>query len=414
MADDGDPVFDTDGIQKLFAKAKSSGETYSFAFGLASKPKECGFAVHLRKPGAVLKKELKSSSKAIRKACFGTFTLDGALVKLSSEKPLKGIVKQLKVRFREEGLLKFKPILVGPDGAEIDEETLPDDTGDDEDDDALDQAEAVEAEASPDTDTLKARLVAVRARIEALDKDRAAPLVAAFAKAVGQVRDGDTGAAAQTLDLIARALDRLAPPAAAPAAAPAGGDAAAKMTQALTTLVPRIRALAAGPAQQALAASAREAQALIAGGDAPAAVAALKALAAEIAAAERDSTAPATVEIWTTAKEQVDTGIAKLQSALRGAGHPDTDRIAEFGLAGLSGGGVQTAMMAALMDYDRAAPADRAKAAGKLRKAIGDYRSFLSGNRLVELCEGNPFGVAVDIRGPFTAALGQIEDRLPA
>jgi hypothetical protein len=74
MADTPNPAFDADDIGKLFNKAKTSGEAYSFAFGLASKPEECGLVVHLRKPPATLKKDLKKASSAVKKVCFGTFT----------------------------------------------------------------------------------------------------------------------------------------------------------------------------------------------------------------------------------------------------------------------------------------------------------------------------------------------------
>ena len=419
MAED-DAAFDLGEIEKLFTKAKSSGEAYPFAFGLASKPEECGFAVHLRKAGPVLKKEMKSASRSIKKACFGTFTMDGNDVRLSSDKPVKGIIKQLKKRFRDAGLMKYKPMLVGPDGAEIDEESLPDDT-DEVDDDAdeaaaEDVAEEAPAEAAPaeaaadDLAALKARLLAIRPRLDGVPKEQAGPVVAAFTKAVGQVRDGDAAGAAATMDAIERALDRLS---AAPPAPPPGatGDAAARLTAALASLVPRIRALPAGPALQALADQARAAHALIAAGDAAGAAAALKALAADLAAAEKGGAEPAAspLDIWNAAKEQVDTGITKLQAALRGVKHPQTDRIAEFGLAGLSGSGVQTAIIASLMSYNRAAAAERAQAAPAVIAAIGAYRSFLGSSKLVDLCERNPFGVALDIRGVIGRALDEIE-----
>lgn len=45
---------------------------------------------------------------------------------LKPTKPLKGIVKQLKRKFREEKITKFKPVLVDMAGNTLDEETLPD------------------------------------------------------------------------------------------------------------------------------------------------------------------------------------------------------------------------------------------------------------------------------------------------
>lgn len=428
MEEEANAAFDTDGIEKLFNKAKSSGGSYPFAFGLASKVEDCGFLVHLRKPGKLLKKEVKAAGKSIRKACFGTFTLDGGDVLLSTAKPVKGMIRQLRKRFREEGLFKYNPVLVGPDGAVIDEDSLPDDEVEDEDEDeGADEgaeAEGADAEApdaadqGPDPAALRDRLVALRPRLDALPPDRAGPIVAAFTKAVGQLKQGDAAGAAATLDLLERALDRLS--AATPPAPPQPGsvppEAAARLATALGTLVPRIRALPPGPAQQAAALRAREVQGLIAAGDAAGAAAAIKALAAAIAAAEQESSAAGKVppiEIWVAAKEKVDAGISRLQAALRRLKHPDTDRIAEFGLAGLSGGSVQTSLMTALMTFGNAPAADRQKAAGAVRQAIGAYRGFLSGNRLVELCEKNPFGVPLDLRGTLGGALDRIEATLP-
>lgn len=410
-----DQAFDVAGIEKLFLKAKASGGAYAFAFGLAGKAEECGLAVHLRKPGAVLKKELKKSSSAIRKACFGTFTIDGTEVRFQTERPLKGLVKQLRKRFREAGMMKFKPILVGPDGAEIDEETLPDPEAYVEDDDEDLEAGASpasdagdEAAPAPDAGALKARLAELRDRIAALPKDQVGPLAAAFAKAVGQLKAGDAAGAAATVEAIGKALDRIG--AQPPPAAPAAASDATRLTAALAPMVPRIRALAAGPAQQALAQRARAAQALIASGDVQGAVAGLRELSAALAQAERGGpdAAESPLDVWNGAKETVDVGIEKLRQALRGIRHPDTDRIAEFGLAGLSGGGAHTRMTAALMSYDRAPAADRAEAAKAVADAMAEYRAFLGSNRLVALCEANPFGVAVDIRTTMDAALERI------
>ena len=72
-----------------------------------------------------MKAPSKAPSKAISKVCFGTFRVDENNILLSSPKPIKGIIKQLRVRFRKAGMGKFKPMLVGPDGIEIDEDTLP-------------------------------------------------------------------------------------------------------------------------------------------------------------------------------------------------------------------------------------------------------------------------------------------------
>lgn len=421
MADTENDVFDQDAIEKLFNKGKTSGDPYVFAFGLAAKPEECGLMVHLLKPPATLKKDLKGSSKAIRKVCCGTFTMDGSDVLFAAEKPLKGLVKQLKKKFRDVGMGKYRPVLVGPDGQEIDEDGLPDETEEDEDEEApataADARTAALAPAPAATD-LRERLMRVKTGIEGLPKDKTGPLVQAFTRVVGLVREGKATEAASALDVIEKALVRIsaeAPPTAPPETT-SSGDLAVRLTAALSGMVPRLRALPPGPVQTALAGQIRAVQGLIVSGDTAGATAALRALAEDLVKAEA-SAAPSTSgpkpqDIWNAAKEAVDEGIAKLQSALRGIRHPDTQRIAEFGLAGVSGGQIQTKMMTALLTHTRAGGEDRAKAEASLHGVISEYRAFLFGSRLVALCDENPFGVAVNLRSGLGAALDRIEGML--
>ena len=416
MAEDiADASFDVAEIEKLFTKAKSSGEAYPFAFGLASKPEECGLAVHLRKGGDVLKKELKKASPAIRKVCFGTFTIDGSDVRLQSESPIKGIIKQLKKRFRDAGMMKYKPVLIGTDGMELDEDSLPDPT--DEEEEEGDEGGAPDTPPAtpviaPELAALTARLVALRPGVAAAPAEQAAALTAAFSKAVGQVKAGDVAGAEATITVLEKVLARNAAAAPAPAAAkapppPAPPGAAERLGAALAQMVPRIRAVG-GPAQAALTQQALAVQALIAAGDAAGALAAIRALGATLAAAETAPAGPAPLDIWNAAKAAVDLGIGQLQSALRGYRHPMTDRIAEFGLNGLSGSGVQTAVMAALFEHRAATGPAREAATRKLAAAAAAYGQFLSGNTLIPHCEKNPFGVTLDIRATMTAALEQI------
>lgn len=425
MAEDiADASFDLAEIEKLFTKAKSSGEAYPFAFGLASKPEECGLSVHLRKGGDVLKKELKKASPAIRKVCFGTFTIDGSDVRLQSESPIKGIIKQLKKRFRDAGMMKYKPVLIGTDGMELDEDSLPDPTDEEEEEGDEGAAPAaappVAATAAPpaapvtapELAALTARLVALRPGVAAAPAEQAAALTAAFSKAVGQVKAGDVAGAEATITVLEKVLARNAAAAPALAAAkapppPAPPGAAERLGAALAQMVPRIRAVG-GPAQAALTQQALAVQALIGAGDAAGALAAIRALGATLAAAETAPAGPAPLDIWNAAKAAVDLGIGQLQSALRGYRHPMTDRIAEFGLNGLSGSGVQTAVMAALFEHRAATGPAREAATRKLAAAAAAYGQFLSGNTLIPHCEKNPFGVTLDIRATMTAALEQI------
>jgi hypothetical protein len=64
--------------------------------------------------------------------------------------------------------------------------------------------------------------------------------------------------------------------------------------------------------------------------------------------------------------------------------------------------------MRALMEFRAAPPTDRTKQAAALVQQVDAYRSFLDGNRIIALCEKNPFGVTVAIRAPLGAALDRI------
>ncbi|MDK3073609.1 hypothetical protein QO034_10845 [Sedimentitalea sp. JM2-8] len=111
--------------------------------------------------------------------------------------------------------------------------------------------------------------------------------------------------------------------------------------------------------------------------------------------------------VWNSAKESTDAGISALQAAIRSYKHPDLDNIADAGLNGVTEGN-QTAMMRALMEFRGAAPADRAKKAVALVQQVDAYRGFLDSNRVIALCERNPFGVSVPIRAQLGAALDRI------
>ena len=108
--------------------------------------------------------------------------------------------------------------------------------------------------------------------------------------------------------------------------------------------------------------------------------------------------------IWTDAKEDIDAGISQLQATLNQSGDPDLVQIAKFGLNGATNG-QSVKLMAALRDADTAGTP---QARAKLVAAADAFRTFLEGDRLVALIEGNPFGVSVPIRKRLGAALDEI------
>lgn len=111
--------------------------------------------------------------------------------------------------------------------------------------------------------------------------------------------------------------------------------------------------------------------------------------------------------IWRTAKEGTDAGISALQSALKGFGHTDLNRIAEAGLNGITEGN-QVAMIRALMEFDAADASKKPDATKKLLRQVDSYLGFLDRSKLIALAEGNPFDVQLSIKKPLSAALHQI------
>ena len=114
------------------------------------------------------------------------------------------------------------------------------------------------------------------------------------------------------------------------------------------------------------------------------------------------------MEIWREAKEAVDNAIERLRSALKSSGDAALERIADYGLNGLSDGN-QTALMRRLFDYRSASADTRDTLAGPLVAEIAKYREMLFASPVIDLCERNPFGVAVAIRKPLDTALDRIE-----
>ncbi|MCW1917490.1 hypothetical protein NX862_01860 [Rhodobacter sp. KR11] len=115
--------------------------------------------------------------------------------------------------------------------------------------------------------------------------------------------------------------------------------------------------------------------------------------------------------VWMAAREVADQDIDALQKALRGHKAPIFAKIADAGLHGITSGEL-TRMQAALMDLDRAAPADRPKAAARTRAAMTQMRGFLDGNPGLALLERNPFGLTIGLRQTLGRALAQIETAL--
>jgi hypothetical protein len=115
------------------------------------------------------------------------------------------------------------------------------------------------------------------------------------------------------------------------------------------------------------------------------------------------SRVPAARESWRLAREGVGSGLARLMAALRGRSDPRLHRVAEFGLAGLTGR-LQVGLETALIDGARSNwtdPNARAKAAA----AATTFARFLQTDPMVALADKNPFGVDVGLRAKLLPAL---------
>lgn len=424
MADDADPGFDVDELQKLLMKAKSTEAELTFGFGLTAKPEECVLLLHLRKPPNAMKKEAKSLPVKVSKACGGTVTVVDKDVRFLPEKAVKGMIKQLKKRFRDAGMSKFRPVLVGPDGAEVDEDSLPDDDGPDLDDTdaAIPEAPPMpgappEGTADPALTELKRRLAAIVPKVQALPPDVAEKLRQACLIAGQQIARAETEAATTTIGRIEDALARQT--GTAPVAPPQQPAVPlAKLQEAMAKLIQRIRALPEGDARTMLGTQARDILGMINEGAVERAIAGIRTLTQDLTAAEarggQGQTAPETPDvdpmmIWQDAKELADVSITALQKALKGFDDPDLQRIADMGLNGVTDG-FQTALMKALFEYKQSAAGEaRAKAAANIAAKARELRGLIESDQIIALCESNPFNVAVNIRAPLSQALTELE-----
>ncbi|QYK41121.1 MAG: hypothetical protein KF887_17335 [Paracoccaceae bacterium] len=378
------------------------------------------FALHRTKSAEVLAKSLRASGDG-NKVAFGTAEVEGKLVSLRCDRLLPSLAKKLK-KFLRANQVNRNVRILDAEGNVVEEdiENLPDDGQDDPADgtteigDAGDQgqdAETAAAEADQPSADLAARAKALHPHVMALPEPAGQKVRQAFALAVGMIRSGDDAGAAAALDRIEVLLDRL-PQAAADAPPPdqPGSATQRKLLDAAAALAARINALGDADARAMLIAQMKDVAGAIRDAAVERAISGMKQVQQDLLLAEANASAPARdpLDVWNAAKETTDAAIGALQARLGQIADPDLDRIARFGLNGITEGN-QTALMKHLLDYRQASGDARAKAAAALRSQAAAYRSFLQSNELIDLCEKNPFGVAVDLRGPLGAALTEIE-----
>ncbi|MBL4915612.1 hypothetical protein [Szabonella alba] len=390
------------------------------------------FALHRTKSGEVLAKSLRAAGDG-NKVAFGTAEVEGKLVSLRCDRLLPSLAKKLK-KFLRANQLNRNVRILDANGNVIEEdiEDLPDTGPEDQDESAVDVAEAPEAEdqdaEGPETDPaqpsadLAARAKALHPRVMAIPDPAGQKLRQAFAGAGGLIRSGDDAGAVAALDRIEDVLTRMSAATSDPAPAqqtdqptdPAGSTAERKLLEAAAALVKRINALGEETARASLIARMKDVVSAIREAAVERAINGMKQVQRDLLLAEgqgADSTRDP-LDVWNAAKEATDVAIGALQSKLGQIADPDLERIAKFGLNGITEGN-QTALMKHLFAYRQSTGEARAKAAAALRSQTAAYRAFLQSNELIDLCENNPFGVAVDLRGPLGTALAEI-DRLAA
>lgn len=421
-----------DELKNLLKIAKK--RPLQFAYCPAQSAEKDLLALHRKKPGAIMAKALRAEGEG-NKLAFGTLSVGGKLVTLECEKVLPALARKVK-KFLKFNKVQRNVRVLDADGNLLEEDIEdlaedPDDgddiaatDADDTDDDDADTDDT--AVGTDDTDAgdqfdasaLVARIKAMEPRIAQLGEDRAAPLRKAMVAAIGFVKDANGPQAEGMLDRIDAALLKLGDQGAPSQTPPQAGTAAQqKLQQAAALLAQRVKALPEGDMRAMLAGQVRDIAGAIREGAVERAITGLKALQTDLEHAESSLTQSSArppvpgglpLDLWNEAKSQSDLAITRLQERLKQEHNPDLDRIAEFGLNGVTEGN-QAALMKRLFEFRAAPPAGQAAAAEKLVEQTSEYRKFLAGSELIALCEQNPF-VTIDIRGPLDAALREIEN----
>lgn len=120
---------------------------------------------------------------------------------------------------------------------------------------------------------------------------------------------------------------------------------------------------------------------------------------------------PALREAFDHAVSDVDKQIEALQTSMKNSGDETLEEIAEFGMNGLTGNH-RVPLMAKLLEIDQGGSAAIGTLGPAVIKLAEDFKAYLETDERVEVCDDNPFGVAVSIRSTLGAALGQLAAEL--
>ncbi len=111
--------------------------------------------------------------------------------------------------------------------------------------------------------------------------------------------------------------------------------------------------------------------------------------------------------LFQDSKDEVDVGLSRLQAEMRDTDDVDLIRIADYGMFGMTDGeGV--GLMKALFELRAAAPDKQPAALAAASKAAIAYKTKVFAHKLIDLVDGNPFGVQVGIKAKLGAALDTI------
>jgi hypothetical protein len=98
------------------------------------------------------------------------------------------------------------------------------------------------------------------------------------------------------------------------------------------------------------------------------------------------------VQTLADAQAEADKQLSELQTALRKTDDAALQRIAEFGLNGITGK-VRVSLQAAIFALTNTGSASDLASLRKAAEAAGQYADLLRSDRRVRACDGNPFGV---------------------
>lgn len=238
-------------------------------------------------------------------------------------------------------------------------------------------------------------------------------------EAAALARKSDFTAALERLDQL-ESLLKQARTAQAETSSASGADATKEFTARLKALMPAIAAAAGTPAGDAAKRKANEAGLCARRHEyGPAnlllddVVSLLKGDATPEQPAGEGEKGPSgdVAAVWRDAKDETDSQFNKLTAKLRQSQHPYLRRVAELGLQGLASdpGRVFVSMQAAIFDYRGATGEARRKAGAKLLDAVKNYRTFVEGNRLLEVLDTDGHCGPLTIRKTLLDALGTMD-----